>query len=309
MFLSLIRWLWFLNPYLHYVFSVVLFIIAGKRIRMMILLYCMMSTYDIITSLCMKLGLYLHAALRSFPYLGSYVLEFVNNQTQSVGKIGGDTSPHSFAPPLSLRLVVMAFEDFKYPWDAQASTLLLLCLLNRLQVLFRIKQVVKNILQRPTLGLDSCEWLGVWDSMSKYLGQWTPPMLFKLTPEQVQNLDKLVKYLQKVCCHPRNSTETQITATCWGLAHAYRALFNIVQCLKGERGGNEAAGAAAAAAPQLALQPLQLSRQSQPPRTAPPLPLPQLQGRTQFPRWAQQRLQTQLQLQALQLSPMTNLCW
>jgi len=65
---------------------------------MMILLYCMISTYDMITSLCMKLGLCLHAALRSFPYLGSCVLEFVNNQTQSVGKDGGDTFPHSLAP-------------------------------------------------------------------------------------------------------------------------------------------------------------------------------------------------------------------
>jgi len=111
MFLSLIRSLWFLNPYL-YLFPVVLFIITGKRIRVMILLYCMISTYDMITSLCMELGLYLHAALRSFPYLGYYVLEFVNNQTQSVGKTGGDTFPHSFAPPLSLRLVLTAFENF-----------------------------------------------------------------------------------------------------------------------------------------------------------------------------------------------------
>jgi len=51
MFLSVIRWLWFLNPYLHYVFPVVLFIIAGKRFRMMILLYSMMSTHDMIKSL------------------------------------------------------------------------------------------------------------------------------------------------------------------------------------------------------------------------------------------------------------------
>jgi len=99
MFLSFIRWLWFLNPYLLYLFPVVLFIIAGKRISIMILLYCTMSTYDMIASLCMKLGLYLHAALRSFPYLGPYVLEFVNNQTQSVGKTEGDTFPHSFTPP------------------------------------------------------------------------------------------------------------------------------------------------------------------------------------------------------------------
>ena len=100
MFLTLIKWLWCLNLYLLYVFIAVLFITLGKKIRMTILLYCMISTYDMITSLCMKLGLYLHAALRSFPYLGSYVLEFVNNQTQSVGKTGGDTSP-TLSPPSS----------------------------------------------------------------------------------------------------------------------------------------------------------------------------------------------------------------
>jgi len=214
MLLTLIKWLWYLNPYLLYVFPVVMFITSGKRIRMTILLYCMISTYDLVTSLCMKLGLYLHAALRSLPYLGSYILEFINNGTQSVGKTRGDTFPHSFTPPLSFRPVLMAFENFEYPWDAQGSTLLLSCLLNGLQVLFRVKQVVKNIVQRPAPGLDSYEWLGVWDSMGKYLGQWTPLMFLKLTPEQVQNPDKLVKYLQKVCCHPGNSRETQITPMC-----------------------------------------------------------------------------------------------
>jgi len=149
----------------------------------MILLYCTISTYDITTSLCMKLGLYLHAALRSFPYLGSYVLEFANNQTQSVGKTEGDTFPHSFIPPLSLRLVLTAFENSEYPWDAQASTLLLFCLLNGFWVLFRVKQVVKNIMQRPVQGLDSSEWLGVWDSMGRCLEQWAPPVSLKLTPE------------------------------------------------------------------------------------------------------------------------------
>jgi len=93
-------------------------------------------------------------------------------------------------------------------------------------------QVVKNIVQRPAPGQDNCEWLGVWDSMGKYLGQWALPVFIKLTPEQVQDPDKLVKYLQKGCCHPGNSRETQITATCWGLAHAYQAaLFDTVQCL------------------------------------------------------------------------------
>jgi len=131
-----------------------------------------------------------------------------------VGKTRGDAFEHSLIPPLSFRLVLRAFENFEYLWDAQASTLLLLCLLNGLQVLFRAKQAVKNIVQRPAPGQDSSEWLGVWDSMGKYLGQCASLVSFKLTPEQVHNPDKLVKYLQKVCCHPGNSRETQITAMC-----------------------------------------------------------------------------------------------
>jgi len=63
-------------------------------------------------------------------------------------------------------------------------------------------------MQRPGPGLDSCEWLGVWDSMGKYLGQWAPLVCFKLALEQVQNLNNLVKYLQKVCCHPGNFRDT-----------------------------------------------------------------------------------------------------
>jgi len=79
MFLILIKWLCYVNPYLHYVFIAMLLIITGKRTRMIIFLYCTIPTYDMIKSVCMKLGLYLHAALRSFPQFRSYVLEFVNN--------------------------------------------------------------------------------------------------------------------------------------------------------------------------------------------------------------------------------------
>jgi len=79
--------------------------------------------------------------------------------------------------------------------------------------------------------------------MGRSLEQRAPPVCFKLTPEQVQNPDNLVKYLQKVCCHPGNSREIQITSMCWGLAHTYRpSVFNTIQCPKGERGGKEAAG-------------------------------------------------------------------
>ncbi|KAK4810968.1 LOW QUALITY PROTEIN: hypothetical protein QYF61_014440 [Mycteria americana] len=65
--------------------------------------------------------------------------------------------------------------------------------------------------------------------MGKCLGRWAPPVFWNFAPEQVQKPEKLVEYLEKVCCHPDNSKEIQITAMCWGLAHAYRALFNTIQ--------------------------------------------------------------------------------
>ncbi|KAK4830583.1 hypothetical protein QYF61_011818 [Mycteria americana] len=65
--------------------------------------------------------------------------------------------------------------------------------------------------------------------MGKCLGHWAPPVFRNFSPEQVKNPEKLVDYLEKVCCHPSNSRETEITAMFWGLAHAYRALFNTIQ--------------------------------------------------------------------------------
>ncbi|KAK4808461.1 hypothetical protein QYF61_005778 [Mycteria americana] len=59
-------------------------------------------------------------------------------------------------------------------------------------------------------------------------------MFWNFTPEQVQNPEKLVAYLEKGCYHPGNSRETQITAMCWGLAHACRALLNAIQYPQGE---------------------------------------------------------------------------
>ncbi|KAK4813534.1 hypothetical protein QYF61_009577 [Mycteria americana] len=89
-----------------------------------------------------------------------------------------------------------------------------------------VNKKFKNIIQRSAPRLDSDEWQGVWDSMDKYLGQWAPPVFCNFTLEQVQDSEKLVKYLEKVRYHPGNSRETQITATCWGLARAHRALLN-----------------------------------------------------------------------------------
>lgn len=114
---------------------------------------------------------------------------------------------------------------------------LLLCLLNVFEVLFKDLQLFQNATQPFALRLDSGKWQGVWDSTGKHLEQWAPPVLWNFSPEQVQNLERLVKYLAKLCCHPGNSRETKPTATCYDLAHAYWAMFNSIQCPWGQKKG------------------------------------------------------------------------
>jgi len=79
-------------------------------------------------------------------------------------KTRGDAFPHSFTAPLSFRLIITAFENSEYSWDDQVSMLLLFCILKGFQVLFRVKQVVKNITERSAMGLDSCEGRRARDS-------------------------------------------------------------------------------------------------------------------------------------------------
>lgn len=89
----------------------------------------------------------------------------------------------------------------------------LLCLLNALHILLKIKLLFKSTTQRSALRMDSYEWQEVWDRMDKYQGQWAPPVFWNFTPENVQNPEKLLKYCEKVFCDPVNSRETQITGT------------------------------------------------------------------------------------------------
>lgn len=167
----------------------------------------------------------------------------------------GDPSLHL---PLSSRLLTTAqenFENFEYPWNVDTNTVILLLgasvSLHVVQVLFSIKQLLNKSITTPRL--ESYEWLEVWDSMDKHRGRWAPPVVWNFTLEQVQNPEKLVEHLEEVCCRPNNSRETEMTATCWGLAPAYRGLCNTIACRQGEEevsgSDNKATGAAATSTP------------------------------------------------------------
>jgi len=55
-------------------------------------------------------------------------------------------------------LVIIGLENFRYPWDAQNNILLLLCVMNAFQNMFKIKQLFKNITQRSVPRWDSSDW-------------------------------------------------------------------------------------------------------------------------------------------------------
>lgn len=73
------------------------------------------------------------------------------------------------------RLIKTVLENSEYTQDAQTSMFLLLGLLNMFQVLFMVKQLLKNTTHRSVLRLDSDEWQGMWDRIDKCLGPWSPP--------------------------------------------------------------------------------------------------------------------------------------
>jgi len=169
-----------LCKFLLYVFRKVLFITTGKMTRIIILLYYVISTYNTMISLAINLRVYFYEVLLSRSYLGHYLSEFINNYIQFMRKMGGGNFHHSFTSPFFFRLDTTAFENL---WDVQASMLLLLCILDVFQVLFRVKQLFQNIIQRFAPSLDICGWQGMWDSVDKYLGQWTPLVFLNLIPE------------------------------------------------------------------------------------------------------------------------------
>ena len=84
----------------------------------------------------------------------------------------------------ALGLFTAVFEklrNFKYPWNVDIYMVIFVLgasvFLHVVQVLFRVKQLFKSITRKSTPRLENYEWLGVWDSMGEYPGQWAPPVL------------------------------------------------------------------------------------------------------------------------------------
>ncbi|KAM6104279.1 uncharacterized protein LJ206_019086 isoform 2-T2 [Theristicus caerulescens] len=189
----------------------------------------------IFKTLTLSIIWYLGSVAKSLLYFGYHLMETISNYTSSsesffMQEIQNGTFAAFFYDVSSF--ITTTFLYLEHPWVVKIY--LLIVLGNIVLVLSKVNKHFKNIIQRSAPRLDSYEWQGVWESMGKCLGRRALPVFWNFTPEQVQNPEKLVEHLEKVCCHPGNSRETQITAMCWGLAHAYRAVLNTIQNPQGE---------------------------------------------------------------------------
>jgi len=93
--------------------------------------------------------------------------------------------------------------------------------------------------------------------MGRCLEQWAPPVFLKLTPEQVQDPDKLVKYLQK-CVATLGTPERHRSPQCAGVWPTPTELpcSTLFSALKGKGGEKKRQALRLALPPQPALQPL-----------------------------------------------------
>ena len=81
------------------------------------------------------------------------------------------------------------------------------------------------ILKKSPSKPENTEWQGVWRDLGETLERWTCSVSWNFTPEHLKDPESLNRYLRQRCCGLGRSEEAQMI---WGLANAYRALFNTI---------------------------------------------------------------------------------
>ncbi|KAJ7415518.1 hypothetical protein BTVI_37904 [Pitangus sulphuratus] len=82
--------------------------------------------------------------------------------------------------------------------------------------------------------------MGTWEEIGQVLKEYSPPIVWKLFPDQTQTPCKVAECLKE---HGSiNSRDGQFTAMCWTLAHAYRTMVGTVQHHLQSEGKDSGAG-------------------------------------------------------------------
>ncbi|XP_052561606.1 uncharacterized protein LOC128092111 [Tympanuchus pallidicinctus] len=101
----------------------------------------------------------------------------------------------------------------------------LVALLISLNVLLIILLSIYYILRMSSPKPENTEWQGVWRGLGEILDRWKSSVSWNFTPEHLKDPESLNSYLRQECCGLGSSEEAHMI---WGLANAYRALFNTI---------------------------------------------------------------------------------
>lgn len=74
--------------------------------------------------------------------------------------------------------------------------------------------------------VENIEWCGVWENIGQTLKEFSAPIVWNFSPEQIQNPAEMGKYLKENCIE--SSKEKKLVAMCWALANAYHTLLDTV---------------------------------------------------------------------------------
>lgn len=61
-------------------------------------------------------------------------------------------------------------------------------------------EISREVVQKPAPEVDSPEQHERWEKMGQILKKYSAPMIWKFTPEQIQDPDKMAEYLKESCC-------------------------------------------------------------------------------------------------------------
>ena len=123
------------------------------------------------------------------------------------------------------QLLSLSCESFMDCLNAHLTTLSIS--LNALFAIVIISLSIWNycILKKSPPKPENTEWQGVWRALGETVERWTCSVSWNFTPEHRKDPESLNRYLRQRCCGLGRSEEAQMI---WGLANAYRALFNTI---------------------------------------------------------------------------------
>ena len=116
----------------------------------------------------------------------------------------------------------LSFEFFMRIFNAHLITLLIsVNVLLTISLIISIYYILRKSAPKPV----NTEWQGMWRGLGETLERWKSSVSWNFTPEHLKDPENLNRYLRQECRGSGRSEEAQII---WGLANAYRALFNTI---------------------------------------------------------------------------------